>query len=186
MIELRNVCKAFGTQQILRDFSANLPEKGIVALRGQSGSGKTTLLRILAGLETHDSGEITGLENKRVSYIFQEDRLLPGVTALENVAIVSDRERAREWLTRFAMGAAMYKKSAELSGGMRRRVAAARAFAYGGEILLLDEPFTGLDNDNIAIIKQAVKNFAENGLVILVHHGEDILNCDLEIRLRLS
>jgi len=213
MIELRGITKAFGGQEVLRGVSAVLPGSGLVALRGGSGSGKTTLLRIIAGLESADGGEILGLEDKRVAYVFQEDRLLPHATALENVAIACDKNGARQWLERFGLGASLNKKPAALSGGMRRRVAIARAFAFagtdsrtvkrgrkhsgfinssardssgvagGGDVVLLDEPFTGLDADNIGAIAKETARFAKNGLVILVHHGGDILPPDGEITL---
>jgi len=183
MIELREITKSFGKQEVLRSVSMFLPGAGIVALRGGSGSGKTTLLRILAGLECADSGEITGLDGKRVSYVFQEDRLLPYASAMENAAIACDKDIARLWLERLGLRGALNKKPAELSGGMRRRVAIARAFAFGSDILLLDEPFTGLDADNIAIIAKETARFAKNGLVILVHHGNDILPCDEQLML---
>ncbi|MDR3344057.1 MAG: ATP-binding cassette domain-containing protein [Oscillospiraceae bacterium] len=175
MIELRGIKKSFGEQQVLRGVSAVLPEKGPVALRGGSGSGKTTLLRILAGLESADSGEILGLDGKRVSYVFQEDRLLPRATALENAGIACEKSTARQWLERFGLGDSLNKKPDTMSGGMRRRVALARAFAFGGDVLLLDEPFNGLDADNIAVLTKETARFAQNGPVIFVNHGNDLL-----------
>ncbi|MDR1409997.1 MAG: ATP-binding cassette domain-containing protein [Oscillospiraceae bacterium] len=175
MIELRGISKAFNKQPVLQAVSVVLPDVGIVALHGGSGSGKTTLLRILAELENADCGEIAGIGSKRVSYVFQEDRLLPHATTLENAAIASDNACARQWLERFGLGDSFDKKPMVLSGGMRRRVAIARAFAFGGNVLLLDEPFTGLDAGNVAVLKKEITRFAQTGLVILVHHGEDVL-----------
>ena len=181
MIELRKITKSFGPQKVLCGLTAVLPEIGVVAVRGNSGSGKTTLLRIIANLENADSGEILGLENKRVSYVFQEDRLLPHVSALENISIICEKETALQWLNLFGLGDAAEKKPTELSGGMRRRVAAARALAYGADILLLDEPFTGLDSENISVLKKEITRFAETGLVLLVNHGEDTMPYDSEL-----
>jgi ABC-type nitrate/sulfonate/bicarbonate transport system ATPase subunit len=180
VLELKGITKGFGELKVLDGLNAVLPDVGLVALRGDSGSGKTTLLRILAGLEKPDGGEITGLDSRRVFFVFQEDRLLPHASALDNAAIACGRATGREWLRRFGLGGAMHKKPAALSGGMRRRVALARAFAamehaaVPRPILLLDEPFNGLDNDNIAMLKKEITNAAGDALVILVSHGADI------------
>lgn len=144
MIRLEHVQAGYPDQRIFTDLSAALPECGAVALMGPSGLGKTTLLRLLAGLLKPQRGSITGLENRRIAFLFQEDRLLPWLTALENVKIVSDEQRAREWLTRMEIEETE-KYPREMSGGMQRRVSLARAMAFGGDVLLLDEPFKGLD-----------------------------------------
>lgn len=144
MIELSDICIAFDKKPVFDHFSLSLPQGGTVCLMGESGRGKTTLLRLLAGLLRPDQGTVSGLEGKKVSMLFQEDRLLPQLSALENVALVSDQAAAQNWLKSMKI-----KKTAalpaELSGGMQRRVSLARAMAYGGDILLLDEPFKGLD-----------------------------------------
>lgn len=133
---------------VLADFSLDLPEVGTLCLLGPSGCGKTTLLRLLAGLVVPQSGEITGLGGRRVGVVFQEDRLLPWETAWQNAVTRSDpdqRERARDWLLRLGLGDSLHRRPGELSGGMKRRVAMARALAAQADLLLLDEPFTGLD-----------------------------------------
>ncbi|NLP47471.1 MAG: ABC transporter ATP-binding protein [Clostridiales bacterium] len=173
-LKIENISKSFGQKKVLQNLSLDLPAEGIVALLGNSGAGKTTLLRIIAGLETPDSGRVLGLEGKHISYVFQNDRLLKGFSALENVALVSDRETARLWLQNFGMGDALDKKPGLLSGGMRRRVALARglAFAKAGGILLLDEPFKGLDKDLKQRIIPYVQKIAQDSLVILVTHDK--------------
>ena len=95
MIELSGVTVRFGARTALSNFSARLPDEGTVALRGASGAGKTTLLRVLAGLLRPDAGTVTGLAGRRIGFVFQEDRLLPWRTALQNVALVSDEARAK-------------------------------------------------------------------------------------------
>ncbi|MCL2588053.1 MAG: ATP-binding cassette domain-containing protein [Oscillospiraceae bacterium] len=115
-----------------------------------SGSGKTTLTRIIAGLEKADSGCAT-CNKKKISMVFQEDRLLPGVTALGNVMSVlgkgaEQKELAFSWLDKMGIKSASHLYPRELSGGMRRRLAIARAMAYGGDLMILDEPFAGLDD----------------------------------------
>lgn len=144
-LSLEHIQVCYGEKRVLQDFSLSLPSQGVFALMGPSGSGKTTVLRLLAGLLLPQGGQVLGLEGKKISMAFQEDRLLPWATALENVAAVAPREQAAAWLTRLELGAEQNKYPDALSGGMQRRVALARACAYGGDLLLLDEPFQGLD-----------------------------------------
>jgi len=148
MIRMNGVSFRYGDRWVLRDFSHRLPSTGTVALLGPSGCGKTTLLRVLAGLEPSRSGEIVLPPGARLSMVFQEDRLLPNLTARENLLAVLDRGQediAAYCLEQCALGPQADEYTGELSGGMRRRVAVARGVAYGGDILLLDEPLKGLD-----------------------------------------
>ena len=144
MIRLSHVCVQYPDKTVFNDLSLTLPDTGAVALMAPSGYGKTTLLRVLAELKSIDGGEISGLENKKLSFLFQEDRLLPWVSAQKNVELVSDPEKAKHWLSQMEIqdGSQLPR---EMSGGMQRRVALARAMAFGGDVLLLDEPFKGLD-----------------------------------------
>ncbi len=171
MIRLEGVCKRFGDNLVLDNVSFALPDKGIVRLAGVSGKGKTTLLRIMAGLLEPDSGTVYRDERLRLSYVFQEDRLLPWITAKKNVELVSDREQSERWLSRVGLGAAADRRPQELSGGMRRRVALARALAYDGNVLLLDEPFSGLDIElRSKVILPLIMEYARNHPVVLVTH----------------
>lgn len=156
MIKIRNISLAFGENIVFHDFSADIPFEGVTAVRGPSGEGKTSLFRMLLGLQKPDDGTILGLEGKRVSVVFQEDRLLPWASALENVALVSDRSTAETMLAALGLKDSMNLLPKELSGGMRRRVAIARALAYGGDVLFLDEPFTGLDEENKQLVAKEV------------------------------
>ena len=129
----------------MRDIS--LAVSGTVAIMAPSGAGKTTLLRILLGLLAPDSGEVrTG--GARIGAVFQEDRLIEHMTALQNLALVSgraSRAQLREHLARLGLEADAEKRVSAFSGGMRRRVAIARAIVYEPDVLLLDEPFAGLE-----------------------------------------
>ena len=148
-VRLEHLSKSYGTLKVLEDFSLALPSQGVLALMGPSGCGKTTLLRLLAGLEQPEKGSVH-LGGRKISMVFQEDRLLPGLTAKANILAVLPAGEESSVLADRVLAACGLSDSAhklpdELSGGMRRRVAIARAIAYGGDILLLDEPFKGLD-----------------------------------------
>ena len=171
-IKIENVSKSFEGKKVLKNLSLQLPEKGIFCLLGASGAGKTTLLRLIAGLDAPDSGRITGSEDKKISFVFQGDRLLPNSTALENIAVAGSLETATLWLKRLELSDAADKKPAKLSGGMSRRVALARALTFGGDVLLLDEPFKGFDLELKKRIIPYITDFAKNALVVLVTHDK--------------
>ena len=165
-IEIKGLCKAFDGKQVLRDFSAVLPAGQVTGLMAPSGAGKTTLLRILMGLETPDRGTITGLEGLRLSAVFQEDRLCPQLTAVQNVLLVlpDDRQEAaiRQDFARLGLDeAALALPARKLSGGQKRRTALLRALWAPGNTLLLDEPFTGMDpaavQASIALLRERVE-----------------------------
>lgn len=167
---LKNINKAFNGKKILNNISLEIPDSGIFGVFGPSGGGKTTLLRIICGLDKPDSGEIIGA--KKFSVVFQEDRLMPTMTALENVAAVSDEKTALEWLEKVGLSESLHKKSAELSGGMSRRVAIARALAFDADGLILDEPFKGLEEELKGKMAELISEYAQKRPVILVTHDE--------------
>ncbi len=167
MIELRDITLRFGQNTVFSHYHASLPEHGIVLLMGESGVGKTTLLRMLAGLQKPDSGAITGLQNRRVSVAFQEPRLLPWRSARENVSLVSDPAIADALLGQLNMTAALDDRARTLSGGQQQRVSLARAFAHSRDVVLLDEPFSGLDEENRRAAAILIKTTA---LAIVVSH----------------
>jgi ABC-type nitrate/sulfonate/bicarbonate transport system ATPase subunit len=172
-IRIEKISKAYGELKVIDDLTLQLPSNGLVSLSGPSGCGKTTLLRLLAGLEQPDSGLIKGIEKRIISMVFQEDRLLPWLSAADNVAAVlsSKRREALNWLERVCLPeefAGYYP--AQLSGGMKRRVALARALARPGELMLLDEPFTGMDTDLKENLFPLLWETATRRLVVLVTH----------------
>ena len=172
-IKIRNLCKSYADQQILKNFSADIADQGASVFWGYSGVGKTTLLHILLGLINPDSGTITGLEHKKIAAVFQENRLLPWFTALENVSLVlpkADKNLAKEQLIALGLAEALDKKVSELSGGMQRRVALARALAIKPDLLLLDEPFSGLDDNLHEEILNLLKDYCLTNAIILVSH----------------
>lgn len=149
-ILITNLSKSYGETVVFRNFSARLPLGETTVITGVSGGGKTTLLRLILGLETPDGGEIAGVPARRAA-VFQEDRLCPQLTALENVLLTAGRKKerkARDILARLGLGESLAVPAAELSGGMRRRCALARALCAESDLLVLDEPFKGLDEAN--------------------------------------
>lgn len=172
MVSFKNVTLSFGDKLILDSFSAELPEGGICCFSGPSGCGKTTLFRLIAGLISPQSGKISS-DYKKISFMFQEDRLLPWLSALENVEAVIPAEKKAEaglLLREFGLGDDLHVRPSKLSGGMRRRVALARALAYGGDLLLLDEPFKGLEPSLIRRLSAFIQK--ERGTVYVVTHSE--------------
>ena len=167
---LKNVHFSYATTAVCADVTWQLPESGVVCLWGPSGCGKTTLLRLLAGLEKPSAGEVVGIN--RVSMVFQEDRLLPWLTALENVTLTGAEEtKAKEMLT--ALGLTEEEQRTlpgMLSGGQQRRVALARALAADSDLLLLDEPFNGLDEDTWQSAVPLILAYAQHHPVVLVTH----------------
>ena len=164
MVELQDVAVRFDGRPVFEHVSVHIP----------SGVGKTTLLRVIAGLLKPDSGRMR-VHTPRRAMLFQSPRLLPWLTALGNVnTVLSDGPHtlpeAMDWLQRVGLGAAAGKYPAELSGGMLARVALARALAYGGNLVLLDEPFQGLDEDTRAEMIALCREVLREKTTILVTH----------------
>ena len=157
---------------VLRDFSLELAQGEAVAVMGESGSGKTTLTRLLLGLEKPVSGTIQGLEGKRVAAVFQEDRLLPWLTAKGNVALCAGEEEAERWLSAFGLREELDAYPAALSGGMCRRVALARAVAAAPDLLLLDEAFKGIDPARKDEIMTLLKETFRDKLILFTSHDD--------------
>lgn len=177
-VEIKNLCKSFGEKKVLQNLNMRLEDGGIYCLMGPSGMGKTTLLRIIMNLETADSGSITGVDPEReISAMFQEDRILPYLSAVENVSMMYEKKQpARE--IRHDLELILPKKClsqpvCELSGGMKRRVSLARTMHFQGKMIILDEPFTGLDTDTRQrVIRYILKN-RRNRILLVATHGED-------------
>lgn len=172
-LTINHLSKSFGEHTVLKDFSANIPTGQVTLLTAPSGKGKTTLLRILMGLETADSGEISDFNGLKQSAVFQEDRLCENLSALSNMKLASPQlqnETIEEALTKVGLAEYAHCTISEFSGGMKRRVAILRALLADYDILFLDEPFKGLDAETKTLVISDVKQRSQGKTVILVTH----------------
>lgn len=174
-----NIHFSYEEREILHGVSLTVTEQQPVVLLGPSGIGKTTLLRILAGLEQPTAGSVTGLEpGARVAVLFQEDRLFPAMRVWENLHLVCPeltKEQAVQLLGELGLEERVLEQyPRQLSGGMRRRVALARALIFPAQAVLLDEPCQGLDPQ---VRKQTLHTIAQRTkgrpLLVISHDGED-------------
>lgn len=175
MIELRGVTHRFGDQVVLDDLDLDLPDGCVVAVMGVNGVGKTTLARLLLGLAVPGAGQIHGLDGLRRSAVFQEDRLCEHLTAVANVRLVLGRSVASasvaDELRRTGLDdESLAKPVRDLSGGQRRRVVIVRALLADSDLLVLDEPFTGLDTDAKALLLTYVRERRHGRTLVLITH----------------
>lgn len=172
MIKINDLSFAYGEKQIFGGFSLEIPDSARSCIFGGSGCGKTTLLRLITGLEEPADGSIeTG--GVRFSAVFQEDRLLPFKTVLENITLIgAEKETALYMLAQLGIAEAADKYPSELSGGMRRRAAIARALSAEYGCLILDEPFAGLDKENIEKAAALISESVGERTLIAVTHSE--------------
>nr|WP_288825112.1 ABC transporter ATP-binding protein [uncultured Clostridium sp.] len=175
---ISKLSKSFHELPVLNDVSLHLVSGNIYCLMGPSGSGKTTLFRILMGLLDADSGEINGLKKKRISAVFQENRLCEAFTPAENVTMVmppsaGNHKKAVEALGRLLPAESLNRPVSVLSGGMKRRVAIIRALSVPFDMVIMDEPFTGLDEDTKQLVISYIKEVCKNKLVLISTHQEE-------------
>ena len=188
MLELRKINKAFGGKQILTNFSLSIPEKQILAIVGPSGGGKTTLLRMLAGLETIDSGEIyyngeslaiDELEKRNLlGFVFQDFQLFPHLSVLDNLTLSPIKtmsmekevaeKRARGLLEQLGLAGHADAFPFSLSGGQKQRVALARAMMINPEIIGYDEPTSALDPELRLEVEKLILQNKERGMTQIV------------------
>ena len=188
MLELRNISKKFGDKQILKDFNLIVPEKQVLAIVGPSGGGKTTLLRMLAGLETIDSGQViyngeildvTELEKRNLlGFVFQDFQLFPHLSALENLTLSpihtmniskeEAEEKAQALLARLGLYEHAKAYPYSLSGGQKQRVALARAMMINPEIIGYDEPTSALDPALRLEVEKLILQNREMGMTQIV------------------
>ena len=179
-LKLENIAKSYGSRVILDQFSMEFKPGSITCLFGPSGCGKTTILNLIGGITPADSGSIDGFPGEKISFIFQETRLLPWKTVLDNVIFpLKDKmpdNQSVELARKFVGLVGLEKEESlyphQLSGGMKQRVSIARAFAFPGTLILMDEAFQSLDNTlKYNILDSFMKIWKEDGrTVIFVTH----------------
>ena len=191
MIELKNICKSFGRNEVLKGVSASISKGEVVCIIGPSGSGKSTILRCINGLERYNAGEITidnvlvdnqkkdiGLIRAQVAMVFQKFNLFPHRTALENViegpiyVKGENREtatkRGRDLLASVGLADKEHEYPPQLSGGQQQRVAIARALAMQPKAILFDEPTSALDPELVGEVLSVMRKLAQSGMTMVV------------------
>lgn len=183
LVSLRDVQYRYFGREVFSGVDFDLLPGESVVITGPSGEGKSTLVRLAAGLLRPFSGLVT-INAKRIGFVFQEPRLLPWRTALENVMLplrergTGTKNAARNLLDAMGLAGAENLYPEQLSGGMRQRVSLARALVIRPDALMLDEPFTGLDNALRDSMKELLESAAQGkaiGLVQVTHHDDDIM-----------
>lgn len=191
-LELLNVIKDYNEKNILKNLSISLKEIGVLALIGPSGSGKSTLLRLIAGLESYESGEIRLNDfslntpsltefRKKVGFVFQDHNLFNHLTVIENICLVLEKVHKRNpqeakqeveiLLKQFGLFDHKDKYPHQISGGQAQRVSIVRALAIRPDIILLDEPTSSLDPVLTYEVLVAIKTLIEQGKnIVLVTH----------------
>lgn len=178
-LKVNQLSKSFGTLNVFTQLNLSLHSGQVYCLMGSSGSGKTTFFRILLGLEEADSGSMEGLKGQRASAVFQENRLCESFTPVDNITMVipgrssRSRKQAKEELLRLLPEEALSRPVSTLSGGMKRRVAIVRALSIPCDMILMDEPFTGLDENTKRTVIQYIKEKTSGKLVIISTHQEE-------------
>ncbi|WP_123811636.1 amino acid ABC transporter ATP-binding protein [Lactobacillus crispatus] len=201
MLEVKNLSKEFNGHRILRDISFTLKDGEIMTIIGPSGAGKTTLLRIIAGLETKDSGEILidgkPYDSGKVGVVFQDYNLFPNLSVLQNITLAPTlvlkkskteaEQDARVLLKRLQISGREQQYPYELSGGQKQRVAIARALAMKPRILCYDEPTSALDPNLRKEVEKMILSLKKSGLTQLIithdlNFAENVADQMLKVR----
>ncbi len=172
-LRVEHLSKSYGGRPVLQDLSFSAGP-GILCIMASSGVGKTTLLRLLLGLDTPDSGTISAPDHCRWAVVFQEDRLLEHWRAEDNLRFALgtayDPAKAAELMADLGLDLKEPKAVRTYSGGMKRRLALARALLAESDALALDEPFTGLDDESRKKAMTAIGTYGAGKPVLLVTH----------------
>lgn len=176
-IELENISYSYEDKNIFEHFNLKLKEGETTVIMAPSGNGKTTLLHLLAGLLKPQNGNILfPIPNPRISMVFQENRLLESARVFQNIKLVNQaltKEEILSLLQSLNLSDCYLKKAGHLSGGQARRLTIARALACQYDILLLDEPFTGLDEETKWKVMNFLKERTKGKTVLLVTHNKE-------------
>ncbi len=186
LIQFKNINKTFDKLEVIKDLSFDVNSNDIIGILGPSGVGKSTILKLIAGLEKPTKGTLIN-NTKKVGYVFQEPRLLPWKTTLNNVLLPltisgmeknKAEEKALHYLEKMGLSGFETYYPSQLSGGMLQRVSLARAFALEPDLLLLDEPFSALDLRLKSVLETMLKELLqENPIPVLYvsHSPEEVV-----------
>ncbi len=180
MLKIENLSFSYGKTRVLQDFNLSLASGELLSVMGPSGCGKSTLLHLIAGLYRPTAGKLT-VKFPQVSYVFQEPRLFPWLTVEKNLAAAlpnpkQNADRIAEALARVGLSDAAKLYPSELSGGMKIRASLARALVFGGDLFLLDEPFSALDEELRTRLTRDLRDyFKQNGIsaILVTHQATD-------------
>ncbi|MGH3126772.1 MAG: ABC transporter ATP-binding protein [Gaiellaceae bacterium] len=181
MIRGRGVEKRYGRKRVLRGFDISVPRGGFAVVTGPNGSGKTTLLRLLAGLAVPTRGDLlVDADRSRIGYLAHEPLVYRELTAVENLdlygrlyRIPERRERIGMLLERFSLWDARAERVATYSRGMTQRLALCRALLHEPDVLLLDEPYSALDEDGAALLDRELEVLAGHQTVVVATHDPE-------------
>ena len=165
MIKLENICKSYDEKTVLDNIMAEFPDDSITCIMGESGAGKTTLVRIIAGLENADRGTVSGAGV--VSFDFQEDRLINDISGHDKKTM---RKIINENLAEVLKDYPSDKSTGTYSGGMKRRVCLVRAMMKKSDTVILDEPFSGMDEETKILAAEYIKKHRDGRICIVVTH----------------
>lgn len=175
-IKLYGINKSYADKTIFRDLSLSFDSGTVTCIRGESGCGKTTLLRIIAGLEKPDSGSVEK-GDAVFAFVFQEDRLSENFNAVSNIHLVTGKRMKKDEILSHLEKAGLreyaFKPVSEFSGGMKRRLAIVRAVCYDADVILMDEPFKGLDGKMKISVMDYVKEHTKGKTLIYVTHDNE-------------
>ncbi len=174
-VALRGVTRRYDDAVVLDKFTLELDEDRVTAIMGPNGSGKTTIARLILGIDAPDGGTVVGLDGRRRAAVFQENRLCDHLTAVNNVHLVlgaPGRDYIEDQLRRAGLAdEALDRPVRTLSGGQRRRVAIVRALAGDADLVVLDEPFTGIDLESKPALVDYVRERLRGRTALLVTHS---------------
>lgn len=177
MIIFKDISKSYGNRTVLKNFNIEIREGQTTFVLGKSGSGKTTFSKIVLGLEKIDTGEISGLDGKKISVVFQEDRLMENMTIGSNFKMTVNShinsKQIIEKMEKIGLFQSLETKISELSGGMKRRISILRAFLIEFDLIVMDEPFRGLDDETKKIVMNFVIQNIKGKTAIIITHNKD-------------